>query len=81
MILIGMGVGFVLGLVPLIVGIVKGQKKLAAWGFLASVAAGAAWSLFSVVAVVIFVFLILKKNSVGNSLKAEISAETDKISE
>lgn len=81
MILIGIGVGFILGLIPLILGLIKGRKKLALWGFLASIAAGAVWSLLSIVTVAIFVFLILRKNSPDNQVQAETSAETSNISE
>jgi hypothetical protein len=63
MTLIGMGVGLVLGLIPLVLGMVKGRKKLAVWGFFASIAAGAAWSLFSLVTVIIFSWLILRKTA------------------
>jgi len=61
MVLIGIAVGFVLGLIPLVLGIIKGKKKLALWSFVASIAAGAAWSLFSLITVIVFVWLILRK--------------------
>jgi len=60
MIMIGIGIGFVLGLIPLILGFVKGKKKLAVWGFLASILAGAAWSILSLVTVIVFIWLILR---------------------
>ena len=47
LIMIGMGIGLFLGLIPLILGIVKGKRKLALWGFFASIAAGAAWKKFA----------------------------------
>lgn len=61
MILFGLGIGFVLGLIPLILGLVKGKKNLALWGFFASIAAGAAWSLLSLITVIVFIWLILRK--------------------
>ena len=61
MTLIGMGVGLVLGLIPLVLGFIKGKKNLAIWGLIASIAAGAAWSLFSLVVVIVFIWLILRK--------------------
>jgi Na+/melibiose symporter-like transporter len=60
MIMIGMGVGLLLGLIPLILGMVKGKKKLAVWGFAASILAGAAWSLLSLLTVIVFIWLILR---------------------
>ena len=61
MTLIGMGVGFILGLIPLILGIIKGKKKPALWGFVASIAAGAVWSLLALVTMIVSVWLILRK--------------------
>ncbi len=63
MVLIGLGVGFVLGLIPLALGFYRGQRKLAIIGFAASVVAGAAWSLFSLIIVLVFVWLILRNPS------------------
>lgn len=60
MVMIGLAVGFVLGLIPLALGFYKGKKKLAIIGFLASIAAGAAWSIFSLIIVLVFVWLILR---------------------
>jgi len=60
MTLIGMGIGFVLGLIPLILGIAKGKKKLALWGFVASVGTGAVWSVLSLLTAIVFVWLILR---------------------
>ncbi len=76
MTLIGMGVGLVLGLIPLVLGFVKGKKNLAIWGFFASIAAGAAWSLFSLVAVIVFIWLILRKPNAVESANPENPAET-----
>jgi hypothetical protein len=76
MTLIGMGVGLILGLIPLILGIVKGRKKLAVWGFFASIAAGAAWSLFSLVTVIIFSWLILRKTAEAKPVQVEVVNET-----
>lgn len=61
MIMIGMGVGLVLGLIPLVLGYLKGKAKLGAWGFIASILAGAAWSLLSLATVIVFIWLILRK--------------------
>jgi Na+/melibiose symporter-like transporter len=75
MILIGMGVGLVLGLIPLILGIVKGKRKLAIWGFVASIAAGAAWSVLSLITVIVFIWLILRKPSEAKPVQDEIVNE------
>lgn len=78
MILIGLGIGFVLGLIPLALGIYKGKKKLAVIGFVVSIAVGAMWSLFSLIAVLVFVWLILRNPAASASeasAVAEINAE------
>lgn len=66
LILIGMGVGLILGLIPLILGIIKGKKKLAVWALVASVAAGAIQSFVALITVIVFIWLILR-----NSAKTE----------
>jgi hypothetical protein len=71
MTLIGMGVGLVLGLIPLILGIVKRKRKLAIWGFVASIAAGAAWSVLSLVTVIVFIWLILRKSVEAEPVQVE----------
>lgn len=75
MIMIGIGIGLVLGLIPLILGLVKGKKQLAIWGFLASTAAGAAWSLLSLITVIVFIWLILRKPAVTAPVQAEVINE------
>jgi hypothetical protein len=75
MVLIGMGVGFILGLIPLVLGIIKGKKKIALWGFVASIAVGAAWSLFSLVAVIVAVWLILRKPAETKPAESEVVNE------
>ncbi len=74
MVLIGLGVGFVLGLIPLALGLYRGKRKLAFIGFAASVVAGGAWSLFSLIVALIFVWLILRKPSTGAAEGASASA-------
>ncbi len=75
MTLIGMGVGLVLGIIPLLLGFIKGKKNLAIWGFFASIAAGAAWSLFSLVVVIVFIWLILRKPAETAPAKVEVVNE------
>lgn len=83
MTLIGIGVGFVLGLIPLVLGIIKRKKKLALWGFVASIAVGAAWSLFSLITVIVFVWLILRnpvKTETVNEDQNDLTAENSENS-
>jgi hypothetical protein len=75
MTLIGMGVGLVLGLIPLILGIVKGKIKLAVGGLFASIAAGAIWSVISLLTVIVFIWLIVRKTPETNIVKDEILGE------
>ena len=75
LILIGMGIGLALGLIPLILGIIKGKTKLALWGFFASIAAGAAWSLLSLVVVIVFIYLILRKPPETKPVQVEVVNE------
>lgn len=75
MTLIGMGVGFVLGLIPLILGIAKGKKKLALWGFVASVGTGAVWSVVSLLTAIVFIWLILRKSAETKPIQVEIVNE------
>jgi len=59
--LIGAAVGFVLGLLPLIVGIVKKRGRLGVFGLLAATIAGALHPLLAIPVAAIFVWLTLKK--------------------
>jgi hypothetical protein len=60
--LITAAIGFVVGLVPLVIGVVKGKAKLGILGLVASTIGGALLGLLlSIPAAAIFVWLILKK--------------------
>ena len=60
-VLINAGVGFVLGLVPLVLGFVKRNVKYGVYGFLASIFGGALLGiLLSIPATVIFSWLIAR---------------------
>ncbi len=59
--LIGLVVGFLLGLIPLILGIKKGKRNYGYYGIAASALLGLISPLLSVVTVIVFVWLILKK--------------------
>jgi hypothetical protein len=71
LVLIGMGVGFILGLIPLILGLIKGKKKLAILGLVASIAAGTIQSLLALITVIVFIWLILRKPAENNPVKVE----------
>lgn len=58
--LIGIGVGLVFGLVPLIFGKIRGKLKLGLIGFFVSIVAGAIWSVLPLIVMIIFVFLIIR---------------------
>jgi len=63
LVLIGMGVGLILGLIPLVLGIIKGEKKLAIWALIASILAGAAQSFLALITVIVFIWLIFRKSA------------------
>lgn len=74
LVLIGVGVGVVLGLIPLILGFVKGKRNLGFYGFTASTVGGAISSILSLIVVGIFIWLILKKPN-------EATAADEKLAE
>lgn len=78
----GLLIGSVLGLIPLALGLIKGRRNLGIYGFAASVAAGALLSgVFSVIAVCVFGFLILRKQeSVSETAGSEPQAGDSKQS-
>ena len=59
--LIGVGIGLVFGLVPLIYGRIKGKSRLGLIGFVLSILAGAIWSVLPLFVMLTFVFLILRE--------------------
>ncbi len=68
-------IGFLIGLVPLAFGFIKGQKKYAFFGLIACVVGGAIFSLLlSVPLAAIFVWLIFRG---ANRRPSDIAAETD----
>ena len=80
LLLIGMAVGFILGLIPLTLGFIKGRKKLAFWGLIASVAAGTIQSLLALITVIVFVWLILRKPVETKPVEAE-ATESEVVNE
>ena len=70
--LIGVGIGLVFGLVPLIYGRIKGRKRLGLIGFGLCILAGAIWSVLPLFVMLTFVFLILREpKSVSPDVVAE----------
>ncbi|CAN5180129.1 hypothetical protein BH20ACI1_BH20ACI1_03870 [soil metagenome] len=59
--LIGLVFGFLLGLIPLILGIKKGKRSYGYYGIAASALLGLVSPILSVITVVVFVWLILRK--------------------
>lgn len=60
--LMGAALGFLLGLIPLILGFIKKERSYAVFGFLGSIIGGSLLGIFlSVPVVAIFTWLILRK--------------------
>ena len=59
--LVGLVIGFLLGLIPLILGIKKEKRNYGYYGFAASALLGLVSPILSVIAVAVFIRLILKK--------------------
>jgi len=75
LVLIGVGVGIVLGLIPLILGFVKNRRNLGIYGFVASIVGGALSSILSLIVVIVFTWLILKKSIVEEPTEAAVVNE------
>lgn len=71
--LAGVLIGIVLGLIPLIFGIKRHNRKYGMYGFLGSVIGGAITPIISIVVVSIFTWLILRKP------KAEVSPNSTEV--
>ena len=61
--LLGAGLGALFGLIPLILGMRRDKRRLGLYGFVASIVGGAIAPLLSVVIVVIFSWIIVKKKA------------------
>ena len=74
--LINAAIGFVLGLVPLGFGFIRGQRKLGVLGILASTVGGAILGVFlSVPAMAIFTWLVVRRSSPEAAADSEVPAE------
>ncbi|MDQ3129927.1 MAG: hypothetical protein M3Q99_04085, partial [Acidobacteriota bacterium] len=61
LIIAGVVIGILLGLIPLILGIKKKNRKYGMYGFVGSVIGGAITPIISIVVVSVFTWLILRK--------------------
>lgn len=77
LVLIGLAVGFILGLIPLILGFFKKKLKLGLIGFVASIIAGAISSLLSIVTVGVFIWLIFKNSK--KSVSEEVTVNENPV--
>lgn len=60
----GLVIGSVLGLIPLVLGLIRRRRSLAVYGFASSAIGGALLSgIFSLIVVAVFVWLILRKRA------------------
>ena len=76
LIYIGLGVGFVAGLILLLVGWLKGKVRLGAVGLVASVIGGGLLGLFLVVPVfAVFLWLILRRAPISSPADAGDAAQ------
>ncbi len=76
--LLGVAVGVLLGLIPLILGFKKHQRSYGLFGFFISIVAGAFSPVLSVITVAIFTWLILRKPQPADSAN-EVPANSDVI--
>ena len=61
-VLFGAAIGLILGLLPLIMGIIKGKAKLGIVGFLASIAGGSIFALLLALPIsLVFTWLVFRK--------------------
>ncbi len=70
------GIGLLLGLIPLILGIKKNQRNAGIIGLITSVIGGVMSPVLSILIVSIFVWLILRKSKNKETANAENSSET-----
>jgi len=79
--MIGAALGFLLGLIPLVLGLIKKERKYAMFGFLGSLIGGALLGIFlSIPIVSIFTWLILRKPKTTVEAMNENSTEAETVS-
>ncbi len=76
--LLGAGLGFVLGLIPLILGIIKKKTKIGILGFVGSIIGNTILGLLLSGPIVgVCIYLILKKETPDNISDSKVSAAAD----
>ena len=76
--LFGAILGLFLGLIPLIVGIVKGKSKIGIFGLIGSILSNAIFGLIlSVPVIVLCIYLILKKQASETFADSKISSDSE----
>ncbi len=76
--LFGAILGLVLGLIPLIFGMIKGKKKIGMLGFIGSIVGNAIFGLIlSIPVIVISIYLILKKQTSETFAKSGMSSDSE----
>ena len=79
--MIGAALGFLLGLIPLVLGLIKKERKYAMFGFLGSLIGGALLGIFlSIPVTAIFTWLILRKPKTTVEAMNENSTEAETVS-
>lgn len=74
--LIRIGAGVLMGLIPLIIGIRRKKRNLGIWGFIVSVIGGTITPVLLIIIVPVFLWLILKKAKINESATVETPSET-----
>ena len=73
----GIAMGFVLGLILLIVGIKKNKKKLGVIGFLCTLGTGVLSGLLSLIVAAVFFWLLFKKSTDGVPVESQTSKDPE----
>jgi hypothetical protein len=73
--LIGAGLGFLFGLIPVLVGIRKNNRQMGLYGLLASTVCGALFPPLSLVVVAVFLWLILRKSAAAGAENVVIEGD------
>ena len=80
--IVGISVGFIFGLIPLILGFVKQNRKLGVIGFILTIVGGTFFSLLGALPICgTFIWLILRKPPVESSEEAVSENETEGLTQ
>ncbi|MEP6902146.1 MAG: hypothetical protein ABJA66_10380 [Actinomycetota bacterium] len=74
--LLRIGAGVSMGLIPLILGIRRKKRNLGVWGFIVSIVGGTITPILLIIIVPIFVWLILRKSNTEETANTENSSDT-----